>query len=78
MFRAPALLFSSTVGRFLPSSSSNEAAADDAQDGHDTPSSDSVGGDFEFLDKSTDSLKSAKTSGSQQGGKAKKRKGGKK
>lgn len=69
VFRAPAFVFNSTVGRFLPAPAA-EAAIEHVED----ETSDSVGGDFEFLNNSTDSLKKVKASGAQQG-KAKKRKG---
>lgn len=44
----------------------------------DTPSSDSVGEDFELLDKSVDSLGKAKSSGVEKSGKSNKRKNKKK
>lgn len=85
MIRAPFWLLSLTVGRFLPKKPVNleieipEAEADEESDAPQrTPSTDSASEGFEMLDKSTDSLNKAKTTGAQQGGKANKRKGKKK
>lgn len=78
--RVPAWIFQLTVGRYLSGSASAETdAAEDDSDipQHTPPSSESAGEDFELLDKSTDSLSKAKSSGSQ-GGKPIKRKSTKK
>ncbi|KAH6606592.1 j domain-containing [Trichoderma cornu-damae] len=78
--RVPAWVFRSTVGRFLSKGAAQagteEAAAEEDSDvpQHTPPSSESAGEDFEILDKSTDSLSKAKTTGAQQGGKPAKRK----
>ena len=79
--RAPLWLYNLTLGPFLskkaPALHIEIPAADD--DDSDvpqrTPSTDSAADDFEILDKSTDSLSKAKSSGAQQGGKSNKRKG---
>ncbi|KAH7162765.1 hypothetical protein B0J13DRAFT_18904 [Dactylonectria estremocensis] len=82
--RAPIWLFNLTAGRLIPKKPANleiEVPLDDDESDvpQRTPSStDSAGEDFELLDKSTDSLNTAKASGAQQGGKANKRKGRKK
>lgn len=78
--RAPIWLFNQTLGRAL-SKKTPEVEFDIVDDDEDsdepqrTPSSDSAGEDFEILEKSTDSLSKAKTTGAQQGAKANKRKG---
>ncbi|KAH0499464.1 hypothetical protein TgHK011_006661 [Trichoderma gracile] len=76
--RVPVWAFRSTVGRFLPKGAAQaeteETHEEDSDAAQNTPpSSESAGDDFEILDKSTDSLSKAKTSGAQQG-KATKRK----
>lgn len=78
--RVPAWIFQLTIGRYLPGSASAEAAEGEEDSDvpqHTPPSSESAGEDFELLDKSTDSLSKAKSSGSQ-GGKSVKRKSTKK
>lgn len=77
--RAPIWFFNQTVGRALPKKAPEVEAEiieedDDSDVPQRTPSSDSAGEDFEILEKSTDSLSKAKTTGAQQG-KANKRKG---
>lgn len=78
VFRVPIWFFNKTVGRFVTKEEA-EAAVQDSADESDTqqhtPGTDSAGEDFEMLDKSTDSLGKAKTTGAQQAGKASKRKG---
>lgn len=75
--RVPAWIFNATAGRFLPQKSEEDdfevLDEDDSDAAQPTPSTDSAGEDFEILDKSTDSLSKAKTSGASQG-KASKRK----
>lgn len=74
--RAPIWAFNLTVGRLLPAKQLEDEMVDDEDSdaAQNTPSTDSAGEDFEMVDKSTDSLAKAKTSGAQQG-KANKRKG---
>ena len=73
----PAWLYGAAVSR-LTGKTQNEEQEDEVEAEVDaaqqTPSSDSVGDDFELLDKSTDSLGKAKSSGTQQGARANKRK----
>lgn len=77
--RVPLWFFNVTVGRFLPGQKDefeDEFVDDEDSDApQHTPSSDSAGEDFEMVDKSTDSLAKAKTTGAQQQGKSNKRKG---
>ncbi|TQS34206.1 hypothetical protein Golomagni_05419 [Golovinomyces magnicellulatus] len=71
--RVPAFFFNSTIGRFLPAKAESEVEfVDEAVEG--SPASGSTADEFEFINKSTESLNKAKSSGAQQG-KAKKRKG---
>jgi curved DNA-binding protein CbpA len=80
VMKAPFWVFQMTVGRFLPGKKDEYVEEDEYVEDADsdvqqpTPSSSSAGDDFEMLDKSTDSLSKAKTTGAQQGGKASKRK----
>ena len=73
--------FNSTIGRVFASKTPEIEMEDvdgDAEPGsNNTPGSDSAVEDFELINKSTESLAKAKTSGAQQG-KANKRKGKKK
>ncbi|VUC27159.1 unnamed protein product [Clonostachys rosea] len=77
--RVPAWAFNTTIGRFLPKPAAKQEVEfdleDDSDDAQHTPGTDSAGEDFELLEKSTDSLSKAKTTGAQQAGKANKRKG---
>ncbi|OAA43228.1 DnaJ domain or J-domain containing protein [Metarhizium rileyi] len=77
--RLPMHLFNLTVGRFIGNKDvdldSEIAEAEDVDDAtQPTPSNESVGDDFELLDKSTDSLGKAKASGMEKSGKSSKRK----
>ncbi|KAM3513795.1 hypothetical protein MY11210_002520 [Beauveria gryllotalpidicola] len=78
--QVPLFLFKASVGRLFGSKADAELEADEAADDESdeaqiTPTStDSAGEDFEVINKSTESLSKAKTSGAQQGGKASKRK----
>lgn len=79
LYRLPAWAYTMTIGRVFPAKESSEAddadlveLVDDDEDsepGKATPSTDS-NEDFELLEKSTDSLGQAKTTGSQAAGKA--------
>ncbi|KYK58223.1 hypothetical protein DCS_05236 [Drechmeria coniospora] len=74
--RLPVWIFNKGLGRFLANGAAN--ADGHAQDDSDTPQhtptgTDSASEDFEMLDKSTESLSKAKASGSQNTGKANKR-----
>lgn len=78
----PIWMVRSTVGRILgrsqPAADITEGITIDAEDSDEaqrTPSTDSAGEDFEMLDKSTDSLNKAKTTGAQSGGRPNKRRG---
>lgn len=71
--RVPAFFFNSTVGRFLPSKADNEETMVE-EEVEGSPASESIADEFEFINKSTESLNKAKSSGAQQG-KPKKRKG---
>jgi len=80
--RMPIWMVRSTVGRILgrsqPAADITEGITIDAEDSDEaqrTPSTDSAGEDFEMLDKSTDSLNKAKTTGAQSGGRPNKRRG---
>ncbi|CAM1506545.1 Fc.00g061860.m01.CDS01 [Cosmosporella sp. VM-42] len=79
--RAPIWLYNLTIAPFISKKTPDlhieiPAADDDDSDvPQRTPSTDSAAEDFEILDKSTDSLSKAKSSGAQQGGKLNKRKG---
>ncbi|KAF4123569.1 DnaJ domain [Geosmithia morbida] len=84
--RVPMWAVRSTFGRLFSSGASSdtvegivvdeaEQEAEQQEGGQRSPGSDSASSDFEILDKSTDSLNKAKTSGAQQGGKPNKRKG---
>lgn len=87
--RLPIFMVRSTVGRIFGSKNVEEDASLDAESVEvdsdneqiqHTPSgsTDSAAEDFELLEKSTDSLRKAKASGAQTGGKASKRKSNKK
>lgn len=71
MIRFPNWLLEVALGRFSQKSSpASEDELDEAEEDSDgparTPSTDSTGGDYEMVDKSTDSLKKAKTTGAHQ------------
>lgn len=76
--RLPAHMFDLTIGRFTGKTDALESEIAEAEDDVDasqrTPSSESAGDDFELLDKSTDSLGKAKSSGMEKSGKSNKRK----
>lgn len=76
--RLPIHIFNLTVGRFTGSrddvSDSEIVEAEVVDVSQQTPASESAGDDFELLDKSTDSLGKAKSSGMEKGGKSSKRK----
>ncbi|KAK3177438.1 hypothetical protein K4F52_009770 [Lecanicillium sp. MT-2017a] len=79
--RVPMWLFNMSVGRLLGNKAVDgdaddfDAAGNDSDAPQNTPSTDSAAEDYELVDKSTESLAKAKTSGSQQqGGKPNKRK----
>lgn len=76
--RFPLWAFNSTVGRLIGKQDiqvDGEVVEDEDSDAaQPTPGSDSAAEDFELLDKSTDSLGKAKSSGTQQGGRSNKRK----
>lgn len=79
--RVPMWLFNMSVGRLLGNKAADgdaddfDAAGNDSDAPQNTPSTDSAAEDYELVDKSTESLAKAKTSGSQQqGGKPNKRK----
>jgi hypothetical protein len=73
-------VFNSTLGRLTGSKvTPEESEIADPEDELDasaqrTPTNESVGDDFELLDKSTDSLGKAKSSGMEKSGKSSKRK----
>ena len=74
-------MFNSTIGRLLPASTATDipevtVEGEESDRPQMTPTTDSE--EFELLEKSTDSLGKAKTSGAQSSGKANKRKGKKK
>lgn len=76
--RLPAHVFNLTIGRFTGKTDAgleSEIEIDEEVDAsQQTPSNESVGDDFELLDKSTDSLGKAKSSGMEKSGKSNKRK----
>ncbi|KID91198.1 DnaJ domain or J-domain-containing protein [Metarhizium guizhouense ARSEF 977] len=77
--RLPMHIFNLTVGRFTGSrdavSDSETVEAEEVIEvSQQTPTSESAGDDFELLDKSTDSLGKAKSSGMEKSGKSSKRK----